>query len=107
MSILVNYTKAQYEAKVVELEGYYNMLSQHLTKMEELKSKMFEFWDDENAQKTGLLLSVKIGSVRDTMDSTNESILFYKSTIEKLDGANLSVGDMIGDALGILGGLGL
>jgi len=106
MAITIKYTKAQYQAKVTELEGYYNMLSQHLTKMQDLKSKMFEFWDDENARMAGQVLAIKIRSVENTMDITNDSIIFYKSAIDKLDGASLSVGDLLGDALSVLGVLG-
>ena len=106
MAITIKYTKSQYLAKISELEGYYNMLAEHLARMQDLKSKMFEFWDDENARTAGQVLAIKIRHVQNTMDITNDSILFYKSAVEKLDGANLSVGDLLGDALSILGVLG-
>jgi len=103
MALTVKYTKAQYQAKISELEGYYNQLAQHLARMQELRSQMFNFWNDSNAQTTGQILSVQIRSVQNAMDRTTDTLIFYKSAIEKLDGANLSVGDLLGDALKILG----
>ena len=105
MSISIKYTKGQYQAKIAELEGYYNQLNQHLTNMEELKSQMFSFWNDATARETGQVLAVEIRSVQSAMDRTQDTLTFYKPAIEKLDGANISALDILGDALGILGGL--
>lgn len=107
MAISVRYTKAQYQAKIAELEGYYALLEQHLARMIELKDQMFTFWDDSNAQTTGQILVIRINSVRSAMDRTHEMLTFYRSAVEKMDGANLSVGTLLEEALGILGGLGL
>ena len=68
--ITVRYTKAQYMARITELEGYHGQLQQHLEKLEELR-------------------------------------VFYKSAVEKLDGANLDVGQVLEAALGTLAGLGI
>lgn len=103
MALTVKYTQAQYQAKITELEGYYAQLEQHLTRMQELKSQMFNFWDDPNAQTTGQILAVQIRNVQNAMDRTSDTLSFYKSAIEKLDGVNISVGDLLGDALSILG----
>lgn len=103
MALNIKYTKAQYQAKISELEGYYSQLEQHLARMQELKSQMFNFWDDSNAQTTGQILAIQIRSVQNAMDRTTDTLTFYKSAIEKLDGANLSVSDLLGDALSILG----
>lgn len=103
MSIVVNYTKAQYQAEIAELEGYYNQLSTHLSRMEELKSQIFEFWDDENAQKSANVLVTQIRHVQSTMDRTSEMISFYKSAIEEMDGVNLKIGDLLESAIKILG----
>ena len=35
--ITVRYTKAQYMARITELEGYHGQLQQHLEKLEELR----------------------------------------------------------------------
>lgn len=99
---VVKYTKAQYQAKITELEGYYNQLDQHVARMQDLKSKMFSFWEDANAQTAGQILAAQIRDVQKTMDRTNATINFYKSAIDQLDGANFSVGDILKDALSVL-----
>lgn len=106
MAFILKYSKAQYQAKITELEGYYAQLEQHLQKMEELKSQMFTFWDDKNAQTTGQILAIEIRSVRSAMDRTNDMLTFYKSAVEKLGGTDGAVGDLLQDALSLLGGLG-
>ena len=103
MALTVKYTKAQYQAKISELEGYYNQLAQHLARMQELKGQMFNFWDDSNAQTTGQILAIQIRNVQNAMDRTYDTLIFYKNAVEKLDGTNLMVDDLLGDALSILG----
>ena len=103
MSLLIKYTKAQYQAKITELEGYYQQLEQHLTRMQDLKGQIFSFWNDANAQKTGQILAAQIRNVQTCMDRTNDTLIFYKAAIEKLDGADLSVSDLLDEALSVLG----
>ena len=43
--ITVRYTKAQYMARITELEGYHGQLQQHLEKLEELREQVFVFWE--------------------------------------------------------------
>lgn len=105
MAFMVNYTQAQYQAKIAMLRGYHSQLTTHLERMEGYKEKMYQFWDDENAQKTGKALMILIDCVRKSMDRTTEMIAFYESSVAKLDGVNIDVGGLIGDAIGILSGL--
>lgn len=105
MSIMVKYSQAQYQAKITELEGYIAQLQQHLDTMKELREKMFQFWDDDNARLTGDVLNIQIKSVQSAMDRATDMLIFYKSTVEKMSGANLSISGMLADALGILGDL--
>ncbi len=107
MSVLVKYTKAQYAEKLAELEGYYSQLNTHLSTMQGLKEQMYQFWDDENARSTGNVLASEIRQVKNAMDRTNDLIIFYKGSIEKLDEANLGAGSVVGEALDILGKLGI
>lgn len=107
MSIMVSYTKAQYEAKITELDGYRKMLENHYQTMDGLRSKIAEFWDDENARTAAQALQIQMRQVRNAMDRTDDMLTFYRSSVQKLDGANLGVGSMLQDALGVLGGLGI
>ena len=63
MSVIINYTKKDYDAKITELQGYYDLLSSHLEKLNGLKSQIFDFWNDENARKTAQTLTRMINNV--------------------------------------------
>ena len=105
--ITVRYTKAQYMARITDLEGYHGQLQQHLEKLEELREQVFVFWEDANAEKIGKILDIQIRQVQNSMDRTHDLLIFYKSAVEKLDGANLDVGQVLEAALGTLAGLGI
>lgn len=107
MTFTVRYTKGQYQAKITELQGYYSQLESHLSNMEGLKEKMYQFWDDENARTTGTALASEIRQVKNAMDRTRDMLTFYKGAIDKLDATNISVGSTITDALDVLGKLGI
>lgn len=107
MAFMVNYTQAQYQAKIAELGGYHNQLQTHLETMEGFREKMYQFWDDENARTTGEMLAIQIRQVRNAMDRTSDMINFYTRSVEKLDGVNIDVGETILEAIGILSGLGI
>lgn len=107
MAFIIKYTKAQYTAKITELEGQYSQLESHLSTLEGYKEQMYQFWDDENARTTGQALATMVRQVKNSMDRTKDMINFYKSTIEKLDGANINVSSSISDALGVLGKIGI
>ena len=85
--ITVRYTKAQYMARITELEGYHGQLQQHLEKLEELREQVFVFWEDANAEKIGKILDIQIRQVQNSMDRTHDLLIFYKSAVEKLDAA--------------------
>lgn len=107
MAVMIKYTKSQYEAKITELEGYYNQLSDHLSTMEGYKEQIFQFWDDPRGQDTAETLNKMITQVRNAMDRTSDLLTFYKSSVEKLSGADISAKSLLTDALGILGSLGI
>ena len=100
--VIIKYTKAQYNAKITTLEGYHAQLATHLSRMEALREKMFSFWDDENARTVGKILNLEIKNVRNSMDTTQELLTFYKSAVEKLEGSNIQISDILGDIFGML-----
>lgn len=107
MALSIKYTKAQYLAIIADLEGYKAQLESHLDRMEDYQSQINQFWDDENASTTYAALSTEIRQVRSAMDNTENTLRFYRSAVEKLDGANINAASAIQDALGILGKIGL
>lgn len=107
MPVVLKYTKAQYKAKITELEGYLKRLKEHKEKMETLKGDMYNFWDDPNAKKAGEALAVQIRQVENAMERTMDLLNFYNKSVEQLDGTNSAIGGLLEDALGILGTLGI
>ena len=107
MRYCLKYTKAQYNAKITELESYQAQLGQHLGRMEGLRNNMYSFWDDANARTAGQMLGIQIRQVRNAMERTADLLTFYKTAVEKLDGANLSGSSMISEAISVLEGLGI
>ena len=106
MSIIINYTKQQYIAKIDELQGYYNLLEQHLNRMTTLKTEMFNFWDDPDAQKAGYVLNTMINRVQFTMDQTSEMIIFYRNAVNKFTGVGVINDELLEKAFTMLGGMG-
>lgn len=107
MSIVVKYTKSQYMTKINELEGYHAELQTHLTRMEELKEQIAQFWNDENGQAAAKALVHEIRQVKNSMDRTSDLLLFYKNCVDKLDSADIDVKSVIESALSLLQGLGI
>lgn len=106
MSIIINYTKKDYLAKISELEGYKKMLESHLASMMEYRGQMFDFWDDPAAQKTGIILNSMINRVKFTMDQTEEMLFFYRGAVEKFTGVGSTTDELLEKALGLLSGVG-
>lgn len=102
MAVTIKYTKAQYQAKIDELEAYYNELARHLTTLENLKSQMFNFWNDENARKAADSLVNTIAKVKGEMNYTREMIIMYKNIVAKLDSTNASMSDLLEEASSML-----
>lgn len=107
MSLIINYTEAQYKAKIIELEGYFQQLERHLTRMEELKQGMGSFWNDENARKAGENLYSQIRQVINSMDRTQDMINFYKSSVESLTNVGTAAMADLEEALGLTSSLGI
>ena len=107
MPAVLKYTKAQYEAKISELENLLGQLKDHREKMATLKDQMFNFWDDPNARKAGEALAVQIRQLDNSMLRTNDMLRFYQGAVDKLGGTDSAVSGLLGDALGILGALGV
>lgn len=99
---LFNYTKDQYEVKVSELEGLLARLKEHLSRLQELRSQLPQFWEDDTAQKTGEALDKTIKQVIDAMNLSENLLSTYKTVIESLGGSKETLSELITDALGVL-----
>lgn len=63
-SLMLNYTKKQYEEKIGELETYNVKLQQHLTELEGLKSQIPTFWKDEQGEKAAKSIEKALTQVK-------------------------------------------
>lgn len=97
------YSKGIYEAKIDELQSYCDLLMSHIDRMETLKGQMYSFWDDENARLAAQLLELQLKHTRDTMNGIQETIIFYKNSINQLGTAGDAAKELLGQALEILG----
>ena len=102
--MIIKYNQQTYQAKIDVLEGYYQILGTHLTRMESLKSEMFNYWNDESAQKAGQALNVTINDVRRKMDQTTDAMAFFRSLISQLEGSKTGVDDLLDAALKVVTG---
>ena len=102
---MFNYTKSVYEAKISELEGLISRLNEHLTTMENLRSQLPHFWDDENAQKTCKALDDTITRTKQEMATAESLTRIYRATVDSLDRSKDKVKNLVDDALGLLRGL--
>ena len=105
MAIIINYAKKDYLAKITELEGYHKQLSEHLGKLQEYKSQIPNFLEDENAQTTAEILNIQIHRTERTMAQVEDNLTFYRSIIEKLGGVGSSTNELLEKALGIISGV--
>ena len=93
--MVIKYNQQTYQAKIDILEGYYQTLGTHLTRMEALKSEMFNYWNDESAQKAGVALTLTIGDTRDAMDKVTDQMTFFRSLIDQLEGTRGTVDELL------------
>ena len=107
MAFTVKYTKSQYLAKITELEGCEKELSEALGRLESLRDQIDSFWHDENARKEYNILLKQINNVKVQMDRVRSILSIYRSTVEKLDGINIDISELLGEALGAISSLGL
>ena len=104
MAVMINYTAAQYEAKIAELEGYYNQLVTHEERMVSLKENMYDFWKDDQCQATGRILEAKIRLVQTAMDTTSATLNQYKVAVKELNATKGLISDTLEKLLlGLLG----
>lgn len=97
--IVLNYSKAQYNEKITELESYYSMLETHLSRMEELKSQMYEFWNDEDARNAARALQEQIDRVKTQMLHTSLTLTSFRTTVTEMDSTKSLVGSDLEKAI--------
>ena len=80
----IKYEKGIYEAKVGELQGYHSLLDAQLGKLESLKARIPNFWDDKLGRKTVEILNAQIRDVRNVMTQTSIEIVTLQGIVDRL-----------------------
>ena len=63
-NIVLNYNRGYYEQKISAMESYGKQLEQHLNTLDNLKGKIKDFWQDDDAATYLKNLTMQISSVR-------------------------------------------
>ena len=102
-----NYTKDAYEQRINELQSYITKLQDHKKNLEDLRSGISEFWDDENARKTSRLLLEQLGEIERYNEWAEETVRDLQLVVQELDGDKNVLSQLIDDltdATSALGG---
>ena len=100
-----NYTKDVYEAKINELTNLVARLKNHLNELENLKSEIPSFWNDDNARKSLEAINLTIQRTKSNMDIAQRLLDNFKETVANMDNSQNTLGSVIEDAVGILTGI--
>lgn len=107
MSAIVKYTKAQYTAKISEIEGCVQRLRNHLSTLEGLKSQVHNFWDDPQMPEYLKRLTTAIVGVRNAMDRTQKLLAEYNGMVDEMGGVTAMTTGVLEDIGGVIGSLGI
>jgi len=94
-NFIFNYTKQEYEDKIADLERAHTKLNKHLTNMENLRSKLHEVWDDENAQAVSVDLLNTIEQTRLEMKTVQDFIGVFKQAVSEFDNSNANISNVL------------
>ncbi|MBE6942012.1 MAG: hypothetical protein E7455_07020 [Ruminococcaceae bacterium] len=97
-----NYTKDEYESKISELTNLVARLNNHLTELENLKSEIPSFWDDDKAKKAFDAITLTIQRTKDNMQIAQRTLDQYKQIVADLDNSQGTLGDLLEGAVGLL-----
>ncbi len=80
-------SKAQYEAKIIALQGYLGELDSKITQYETLKANMTKFIDgtDDNYESLRTNVETNIKTVRKAREMTDASIKMLQETLQQAD----------------------
>ena len=99
-SIVMNYNQGYYEQKIAVLESCARQLEQHLNTLDNLKTKINDFWQDDDALAYQKNLAMQINSVRNAqslVDSLRATYTALQQEIkETKDKVTIDVTDISG-----------
>lgn len=102
---IFNYTKSKYEAKITVMEGLLADLEGHKAELEVLKEEIPQFWNDDNAYETKLVLDSTIRSVEHSMFMVKQSLETLRTVVNELDGSKEELHNHVTQAKALLDAL--
>jgi hypothetical protein len=104
---IVKYTKAEYEAKIEQLDGCIRRLQSHEDTLNGLKDRVRDFWDDPQTLDYLNQLTKAIVGVRNARNRTDKLLTEYKSIVEEMEGVTAVTTGLIEDIGSVIGSLGI
>ena len=99
-NVVLNYNRGYYEQKIAAIESYGRQLEQHLNTLDNLKGKIKDFWQDDDAVTYMKNLAMQINSVRNAqslVDSLRATYTELQQEIkETKDKVTIDVTDISG-----------
>lgn len=96
---MLKYTANVYETKIEELSTLNSDLDSHLSRLQDLKSQMSGFWNDDKAEDTGLTLDQEIRLVREASSRVKNLKEAFVAAKAEMDTASGSASGFINQAI--------
>lgn len=101
-NIVMNYNQGYYEQKIAVLESCARQLEQHLNTLDNLKTKINDFWQDDDALAYQKNLAMQIGSVRTAQEMVNSLRTTFTEVQQEIKETKAKVSIDITDISGML-----
>ena len=97
MAVVLKYSASVYQEKIDALQTLKNRLEGNLDKLESLKSKIPEFWQDEQASKYIVNISKAIAKVRQAQTDIDGLTRVYQDSVSDLNRGAAAVDEVVDD----------
>lgn len=103
---VLKYQRQVYVDKYNAVNGILGRLETNLGELEQLKTDMFNFWNDEAARQAGSLLQDQIQLVKNQINLTKSWLKTYEKVTDELDRGSTLINDIADEAKNALEAVG-
>ena len=107
MAFVLNYTAQTYQNKINAITDLLERLSSHLATMKDLRSQVYNFWDDDLAREACQDLDIMIRQVENTQERTLDLLNLYRGIVDDMSNASIFNTGALKDAGDLLSSLGI
>lgn len=93
--VVLKYDEKTYRTQIGEVEAYNPKFTDHLTKLDGLKSRLQSAWDDDNTKEYIKSIDKERAAVNNAMEQADKTVKMLKSVLE-----NISTGLVVSDEVG-------